>query len=132
MNVTLGDLVASEDVLARLAQEKVSARMSFTLATVLREVGKHLECKRAAHRKLLETYGTPKSENADAFDVPVSNRAAYQKEYQELMDTPVTLAGLGKIRASVLESEGVSLLPVEAVALEWLIRDDLKPLFENN
>lgn len=130
MNVKLGDLVASEQALGELAQANVSARMSFTLALVLKEVTKHLEAKRTAHQKLLEKFGTPKANKPGMFDLNPETREAFETEYKDLLDTDVELVGIGKIKASAIETEGVKLSGAEMLALEWLLVQDVQPLFE--
>lgn len=129
LTVKLGDLVNSENALAALAQENVSARMAFTLALVLKEVGKHLDAKRAAHQKLLEKYGVPKENQPGFFNIQPEQRAAFEKEFNDLLDTEATLP-IGKIRASALETEGVKLSGGERLALTWLLKEDVQPMFE--
>ena len=130
MQTKLANLVASENALAELAQADVSARLSFTLALVLREVGNQLEAKRAAHQKLLEKYGAPIAERRGTYDIALNKRAAFEREYADLLDTDVTLTGIGKIRASALDAEGIKLSGSDAVALLWLVKEDMTPLFE--
>jgi len=131
LTVKLGDLVNSENALAALAQDDVSARMSFTLALVLKEVGKHLDAKRAAHLKLLEKYGTPREKNPNNFDIKPEQREAFDAEFKDLLETEVTLNGIGKIRASALETEGVKFSGEERLALSWLLKEDVQPMFED-
>ena len=128
--VKLRDLVESEEALGELAQADVSARMSFTLALVLKAVGTHLDAKRVAHQKLLEKFGTPRADQPGFFEIPPEQRTAFEKEFQDLLDADVTLTGIGKIRASALDAEGVKLSGHNAVALTWLVKEDVTPLFE--
>lgn len=130
MNVKLDDLVNSENALAVLAQADVSARMSFTLALVLKEVGSHLDAKRAAHLKLLEKYGTPREKQPGAFNISPEHKDAFDKELKDLLETEVTLNGIGKIRASALETEGVKLSGGQRLALSWMLKEDTLPMFE--
>jgi hypothetical protein len=130
MNVKLGDLVNGENALAEMAQNDVSARLSFTLSLVLKEVGKHLEAKRAAHQKLLEKYGTPREDRPGFYDITPEHRAKFEKEFKELLDTEVTLSGIGKIPVSALEAEGLKFTAHELLTLAWLLKEDVQPIFE--
>jgi hypothetical protein len=132
LTVKLEDLVRSENALASLARHNVSARMSFTIALVVKEVGKHLAAKQEAHRNLLERYGTPIEEQVGSFQIPVENRSAFEKEFRELMETEVELVGIGKIRASSLEAENIALSGMERFQLGWLINEDGSPLFDEH
>lgn len=132
LTVKLGDLVNSENALAELAQNDVSARMSFTLSLVLKEVGKHLDAKRAAHQKLLEKYGTPREKQPGFFDLNPETREAFDKEFKDLLDTEVALTGIGKIRGMALEAESVKLSGGERLALAWLLKEDVQPMFESD
>lgn len=130
LQVKLGDLVESEQALGELARKNVSARMSFTLSLVLKEVGKHLDAKREAHRKLLEKYGIPREKHPDFFDIKPECRAEFDKEFKDLLAAEVTLTGIGKIRASAIEAESVKLSGEEMLALAWLLKEDVQPMFE--
>lgn len=130
LKVKLGDLVNSEPALSDLAQADTSARMSFTLSLVLKEVGKHLDAKRATHQKLLEKYGTLKEGNPNLFEIKPEQRIAFEREFRELMDTEVELVGIGKIKVSAIESEGVKFSGQEMLTLSWLLKEDVQPLFD--
>lgn len=130
MNVTLRELVDSEQALGELAQADVSARMSYTLSLVLKDVGKHLDAKRAAHQKLLEKYGTPIAKRPGYFEIGLERRDAFEKEYKDLLDTEVILPAVGKIRASAIEAEGVKLSGQKMLVLSWLLKEDVQPMFE--
>lgn len=130
MKVKLGDLVNSEQALAELAQADVSARMSFTLSLVLKEVSNHLDAKRSAHQKLLEKFGTPREKQPGFFDINPECRAEFDKEFKELLNTEVSLIGIGKIRVSAIEAEGVKFSGQEMLALAWLLKEDVPPMFE--
>lgn len=131
LTVTLRDLVVSEQALGELAQDNVSARMSFTLSLVLKEVGKHLDAKRAAHQKVLEKYGTPSEKQPGTFHIPVEKRTDFEKELKDLLDTEVTLAGIGRIKVSAIEAEGAKLSGQGMFALGWLLKEDVQPMFED-
>jgi len=130
LQVKLRDLARSEEALARLASENISARMSYTLALVLHQVTPHLDAKRKAHRKLLERYGKANEKNPEVFAVSTANRDAFEKEFEELLEANVTLTGIGRVRVSALETEGVKMTGGEMFVLNWLLKNDVAALFE--
>lgn len=132
IQVKLRDLVESEDALGRIAtQPNLSARMSYTLALVLQEVAPRLKAKHKAHRDLLKRLGAPVAEDSDRYKVKPENSEQFEKEYNEMLDAPVTLTGIGRIKVSALEGEGIKFAGDELYNLRWLLKGDVEPMFED-
>jgi len=125
MKVLLRELTESENALANLAQADLPARLSFTLALVLRAVRPHLDAKRAAHDKLLQKYGTQDPKRAGFYVIPPEQAEAFKAEFDELLSADCELPGIGKIKASTLEAANVKLAAADAAALDWLIVNDV-------
>ena len=125
MKVLLRELTESENALANLAQADLPARLSFTLALVLRAVRPHLDAKRAAHEQLLRKYGTADEKRAGFYTIAPEQADAFKAEFDELLSADCELPGIGKIKASTLEAATVKLSSSDAAALDWLLVNDL-------
>lgn len=125
MKVLLRDLVESENALANLAQADLPARLSFTLALVLRAVRPHLDAKRAAHEQLLRKYGTADEKRAGFYVILPERADGFKTEFDELLDAECELSGIGKIKATTLDAANVKLAAADAAALDWLIVNDV-------
>lgn len=132
LNVALGDVVKSREHLARIASEKISARMSYTLALVLKETHKHLDAYTEARDKLLKQLGMPREENPNVYMVLPEKREQFKTEVEELEKTRVELNGIGKIRVSALTAEEIRLSGAEVFALQWLLKNDVEAMFEQD
>lgn len=146
--VTLKDLVQSESALARLTNLPLSARMSFTLSEVTKEVAPTLENFRKAHTALIKKYRKPAIEGQEEQSPKFTdeNMELLNQEYEDLMKSSKELP-FGKIKLSSLLAEKVGshkddngkmvddflkLSGMELHQLAWLVRvDDTTDLFEN-
>jgi len=124
LQVKLRDLVTSESALYRLSQKDMSAHLSFLFARVLKVVGEHMDLKREAHKKMLAKYGMPENSGDPELTAQI------EKEYVDLLDTDITLVGIGKIKTSLLDADGVRLPAQDANALRWLLKNDIVPDFD--
>lgn len=134
MQLKLKELMESRESLAALTAQKPSARMAYTLGMVLNAVNPHYESYSKAFDLMRERYFVPNPENPELLNLTADTekREAYKNEMQTLLDTDVALDGVGKIKASVFESEGVKLTPQDIYALRWLIKPDMDTLFEKD
>lgn len=125
MKVLLRELVESETALSNLAQADLPARLSFTLALVVRAVRPHLDAKRAAHGKLLEKFGDADPQRAGFYVIPPERATAFRTEFDELLNVECELPGIGKIKASALEAANMKIAAADAAALDWMLVNDL-------
>lgn len=130
MNIKLSELVAAEQALAELAQEKVSAKLAFQLGLVLKDAGKYLDEKRDAQRKLFERYKVPRKDNPKKFEVPEETREQYKNELEAMLAVEVSIQLADKLSANALVADGVKISGQDAVLLDWLIKNDLEEASE--
>lgn len=131
LSMPLRELIESENALRKLADAESSARFSYTVALVCQQATLHFKSHARARDGLLERYGKPVEKKPGTYRVETEQRAAFQKEYDDLLDTPITLPGVGRIRASVLEAENIKLTGTEFYLLRWLLKQDIAPVFED-
>ena len=129
LTVTLRDLIESQESLKEISASKVSAKLSFTIGVVLRAVQPFLaEFYKQRDNLLNEHY--QKEENGQRKPKSQEGRVKFEDELNLLQDTDVTLNGIGRIRVSTLESEGIKLDGADVAGLYWLLKNDLELAFE--
>lgn len=145
--VKLKELVQSESALVRIAAMPLSARMSFTLSEVVREISPSLENFRKAHTALIKKYRKPAVDGQEEQPPRFTdeNSELLNREYEDLLESTCQLT-FGKIKLSSLLSEKVGshkegdktiddflkLSGIELHQLAWLVRvDNAETLFEN-
>lgn len=123
MIITLREILASQQALSELAQEKFNARMAYQIAKTLNDVNREFEALRKQHAGLIEKHGyeTVQTDAGEMRVVMAENQAAFQAEFNELLDieteiwgNPLSLDALGNVQIS----------PASVAALGWLWKDD--------
>lgn len=132
MKLTLRDIVDSKESLSGATSQKPTARMAYTLGLVLNAVNPHLIAYGKAIESVKERYFKPDPKNAEMLLLTTDEkeRAKYKEEIDALLESEVNLDGVGRIKASTLDAEGVKLTPQDIYALRWLIKMDMEALFE--
>ena len=119
----LKDLINSQNALNNLTQQPTSARMSFALGGVIRQLSPHFDSYLKEHKHLLEKHGiTP---NAKPEDVEQETLDAFNTEYNDLIEAEMDLTTT-KIKLSDIERGGLRLSGQDAYVLSWLITDDIE------
>ena len=138
--VKLRDLIVSQSALGRISSLPISARMSLTLADVLRVVNPQLEEFQKQHAVILKRYGTPKLDGngnpiEGQYNFTPDKREALDKEYEDMLDKPVDIP-FGKIKLNDLlaekldKDETLKLSGNEIYALGWMLRVEAQSMFE--
>lgn len=132
MKVKLQTLVDSTRSLESLAEQKLQARLAYSIGIVIGKVNPHVVSYQKAVEGLKERYFTPIPDNPEMLRLTEDKeqRASYRKEMEELADTEVELDGIGKIKSSVITENGGTLNARDFYLLDWLIAQDMETLFE--
>lgn len=131
LRVTLRDIVESFNSLRDLSAHKGSAAFGFTIGIVIRAAQPFLQEYDKQLTALRDKHYTPKSKDKPREPKSDEDREAFEEQVKTLLDTPVTLIGVGRIPLSKLEAEKVPLDGSDGSALHWLIKGDVATLFED-
>jgi len=122
MKIKLAQLVNSDGALGRLIEERLPARLSFTLASVVRVITPRIQDYNEARLAILREYGTP-NEAGDQYrfpDIEIAKKA--WAEMKELEETEVELADIAPIRLDERMLEAIQITPQDVLALNWLLQ----------
>lgn len=136
MNLTLEELLLSKEPLAVLCNQETPIRTSFRLGKIVKHFDSELADFYTSQKKLAERFANKDDAGIaiilnDAgkrvqegekghYDIPPAERENFNKEYQELLTTKITIPG-EQFRIADLGS--ISLAPAHVLALGWLLTD---------
>ena len=130
LTVTLRDIVDSVQSLQEITSQKTSATLSFTLGIVLRTINPFLQ-EYAKQRNALRDELYDKKADGKSLEPKVENAdKLFSDQVDAMLDGPVALVGIGRIRMSLLVDEGIKLDGQDAAALYWLLKNDMQSLFD--
>ena len=112
MEVTLGHVYASFNLLSRIVDQKLPIRMAFRFTRLIRELNKEWTSLEKLRSELIETHGEKVEGQEGSFTVPPENREAFFTEFQELLAETVQV-----------EWELVSIDEPGLAALELSVKD---------
>lgn len=130
LTVTLREIVDSINPLQEITGNKVSATLAFTLGIVIRTIDPFLKEYDKQRNTLIDKHYNRDDKTKQPLPKTPESESAFRKEIAELLDAPVTLTGVGRIKVSSFESEGIKLDGQDVAALYWLLKNDTQPLFE--
>lgn len=116
ITVTLAELLASQQALQSLANERMPARHAFKLSKILKSVTKELDACNEARLKMCDQYG--KKQEDGSYKFSKSNETLVNAEFADLIKTEVT------IRGELLDLDGLPGLTISAasvILLGWLV-----------
>jgi hypothetical protein len=118
----ISDILNAQPVIADLAQQKLSARLAYAVQKNLRLIEQELkDYEKARLEALTRSGGTPNQETG-VYDFTPEQRAAFDAEFRELLETEVLFAP-HLISMELLDRDGVKLTPVEMMQIEWLVKE---------
>lgn len=89
MEVTLGQVYTSFNLLGRIVDQQLPIRMAFRFTRLIRELNKEWTSLEKLRDGLIKQYGEEVEGQAGSFTVPPDNRAVFFKEFQELLSETV-------------------------------------------
>ena len=118
MKVTLGQLLASQIVLNKLATEKLPAKTSYRLMRVLRKVGPEMETYNKAREALFTKYGAELNAEKTQWVFPPEHQEAINQEHLELLENELDLGCL----PLPLEDLGM-IATQDLMMVDWLVEE---------
>lgn len=112
MEVTLGQVYASFNLLSRIVDQQLPIRMAFRFTRLIRELNKEWTSLEKLRDGLIKTHGSEVEGSQGSFTVPEENRKAFFTEFQELLRETVNVEwdlvsidepGLANLQLSVKE-----------------------------
>ncbi len=89
MEVTLGQVYTSFNLLARIVDQKLPIRMAFRFTRLIRELNKEWTSLEKLRDGRIKEHGAESAEQKGSFTVPPENREAFFTEFKELLDETV-------------------------------------------
>lgn len=117
VTVSLKTLNESQAALSFLNQQPLSARHAFLVSKAVRAVTRELEGFESARRGLCERMGKLNADKSQ-YDIPPDQQAAFDAEFQELINTEVHLE-ISRLSFDHLAS--IKIAPAHVTALLWLL-----------
>jgi hypothetical protein len=114
------DLINAQPTLARLANERMPAKLAYAIAKNLRMVNQELGDYDKARLALLDVFGKLNPETKQ-YDIPPEKKDQADAEYAELVQTEVKFSP-HQINVETLGDLFVT--PGELAVLYWMISDD--------
>lgn len=130
LTAPLRDVVDSVQSLQEITGNKVTATLAFTLGIVLRTIDPFLTEYNKQRNALIEKHYNKTEKGKPPEPKTETSETEFRKEIGELLDASITLIGIGRIKVSTLEGEGIKLDGQDVAALYWLLKNDTEPLFE--
>lgn len=129
IKLTLQQILNSLQALNQLGEEKLPARLSFTIARVVGKLQAEGLLFQGERQKLFVKYGEqvpPRVGQADGnqLKIPPEKIPGFNEEMNILLGTEVELDGLGRISISALEDAEIQVKPNILIALDWLFIGD--------
>ncbi len=122
MEVTLGQIYASFNLLNRVVDEKMPVRLAFRFTRLIRELNKEYTSLETLRDGLVKKYGESVEGQTDAFRVTEDNREAFMTDFQDLLQETVNIEWeLISVEAPGLET--LSLSVRELNILGWLFTE---------
>ena len=115
MEITLRELVESEQALANLAQSRQPVKTAYRISRLLRLAEPELKAFYEARRTLLERFGTAQ-ENGQ-YRIEPGKIAAFEKELSALLDEKITFE-VAPVSIEDLQGE---ISASDLVAMEWFL-----------
>lgn len=122
MEVTLGQIYASFNLLNRIVDQQLPVRMAFRFTRLIRELNKEYTSLESLRDGLVKKYGESVEGQEGAFRVADDQREAFMTDFQDLLQETVEIQWeLVSIEAPGLES--LSLSVRELNILGWLFTE---------
>lgn len=119
VKIKLSQLVSSAESLGRLGGQPLPARQAFLLGKTLKAVNSELESYNATRLETCKRFGTEDKKKGQ-FEIPEENLEAFNKEFQDLLNTEVEL-NVDKLKLADLGNANLS--GSDVVVLDWLIEE---------
>jgi len=117
MEVTIKDLVQSENVLVKISKMEMPLVVSYKVNKVIRKAAPELTAFMQAKSKLFDTYGT---DDGTVRTIKEENYETYLNELspvlEQVVDIPVDIIPLEEFKNSI------NITPEELQLLKWLIK----------
>ena len=117
MKVKLSDVLNSVEVMRNLAQENVSAVVSFRIAKAIKAINEEIDMFEAEKAKLVQKYGEPHDGGVRVAD---DKQDDFQKEINRLLSEKVELAATP---IKLKDLEHVQLKPIDMMTVDFLIEE---------
>ena len=122
MEVTLGHIYASFNLLTRIVDQQLPVRLAFRFTRLIRELNKEYTSLEKLRDGLVKKYGEDIEGEKGGVKVSDENREAFMTEFKELLEETVNVEWeLVSIEAPGLES--LSLSVRELNTLSWLFTE---------
>ena len=126
INITINDMLNSQNVFREIANMPIKMRTSFAIARIIRNLETELETFEKTRQELIQMYGEKNDDgslkiNEDGNIIIASeNIEKYNKEIQDLLNEEITIAA-EPLR--IEDMEYIELTPTQAYMIEKFIKE---------
>ncbi len=92
MEVTLGQIYASFNLLNRVVDQQLPIRLAFRFTRLIRELNKEFQSLEKLRDELVKKYGEKVEDQEGSFRVSEDNREAFMTDFQDLLQEKVEVA----------------------------------------
>lgn len=92
MEITLGQIYASFNLLNRVVDQKLPVRLAFRFTRLIRELNKEFQSLEKMRDDLVKKYGEEVEGQQGAFRVSDDNREAFMTDFQDLLQETVDIS----------------------------------------
>lgn len=92
MEITLGQIYASFNLLNRIVDQQLPIRLAFRFTRLIRELNKEFQSLEKLRDELVRKYGEESADQEGSFRVSEDNREAFMTDFQDLLKEKVEIA----------------------------------------
>lgn len=122
MEVTLGQIYASFNLLNRIVDQSLPIRLAFRFTRLIRELNTEFQALEKLRDELVKKYGEEVEGQEGAFKVAEDQREAFMKDFQDLLQETVEIAW-ELVSVETPGFEALSLSVRELNILGWLFTE---------